>query len=368
MTLRPLAETWLPRARRVLRRLPAGFPLRDRLLALLAEMDAIYLPGGYWRRYLDGLEPGLLASATHLPPEERKRLFKGAVRIVEFEPHAYCNRKCPFCPNAVIDRVSNRAPLDFDVYIRALDELAALDYDGLVRYARFSEPLACETIDRYLSEARARLPRAKLDIVSNGDYLNASMLERLVAAGLDTLHISIYPKGYRWDEAAAQDQLDKLCARAGLTARRVLGEPTHISWVLPHPGLSITADAVDLQVVGHDRAQSMPEMVDRDFVRLSPCAMVFNNVTVDYDGSMMPCCNLRGDIDAHKGFIVGNLREGGIVDLFLSEAMAGWRRSLAGVDPKEDPCRTCKQKISRSSLAHRLLARKIDARLGGKRP
>ncbi|MBN9495472.1 MAG: radical SAM/SPASM domain-containing protein [Alphaproteobacteria bacterium] len=345
-------------------RLPLGEKMRTRLNTMRSELDRMADPDGAWGHFAARVEARYATDASAFDDAEKRRLFKDMVRLVEFEPHAYCNRLCPFCPNIDGKRIKDHSPMDFAVYRRTIGDLAAIGYDGIVRFARYSEPLACKTICDYVSVARAGLPNAEIDIVSNGDYLDADLLDRLADAGLSILRISIYPKGYDWNVAAARDQLDKLLKRAKTTAKPLVEASDRLYWRIAHPRVEVYAEAADLNRVGYDRGQTLEKLIDRSYVRKSPCTMVFTNLTIDFNGAVMPCCNLRSDVPEHKDFVVdvvsGNRS---IFDVYASKAMSEWRASLARAGAKKSPCDTCKQKAIDDPVALALLDRRLAARL-----
>jgi hypothetical protein len=346
-------------------RLPIGGKARARLQSMRSELDRMADRDGAWGHFASRLDSRYVSDASVFDDTEKRRLFKDMVRLVEFEPHAYCNRLCPFCPNIDGMRIKDHSPMDFAVYRRTIDDLAAIGYDGIVRFARYSEPLACKTICDYVSVARAGLPAAEIDIVSNGDYLDDELLERLADAGLSILRISIYPKGYDWNVAAAHEQLDKLLKRAKTTAKQLVETGDRLYWRIAHPRVEVYAEAADLNRAGYDRGQTLEKLIDRSYTRKSPCTMVFANVTIDFNGAVMPCCNLRSDVPTHKDYIVdvvsGNRS---IFDVYASKAMSEWRASLARAGAKKAPCDTCKQKAIDDPVALALLDRRLAARLG----
>ena len=351
---------------RVAQHLPIGKAARDRAQALRNEIDLVSDPTGSWGNFVASIDRRYVSDASAMTDEEKRALFRDMVRLVEFEPHAYCNRLCPFCPNVDLDRIRDWTPMDFGTYRRAIDDLATIGYSGTVRFARYSEPLSCKTICDYVSVARKALPDAHIDIVSNGDYLNADLLDRLADAGLSTLRISIYPKGYDWNIAAAREQLDKLLKRVKAEAELLVDSPDRLYWRIPHPRVAVFAEAADLGNLGFDRGQTLTELTDTGYTRTSPCTMVFNNFTVDFNGAVMPCCNLRSDSPKHKDFVVDVISGNkSIFEVYASKAMSEWRASLARADPKKSPCNSCKQKTIEDPVALKLLDARIAARLRG---
>lgn len=42
------------------------------------------------------------------------------------------------------------------------------------------------------------------------------------------------------------------------------------------------------------------------------------NLTIDYQGNVMPCCHMRSDNIQHQDFILGNLNNSSLVDIYTS--------------------------------------------------
>jgi len=303
------------------------------------------------------------ASLVHDPALDaaaRRALFKRNVELVEVEPHAYCNRTCSFCPNSIIDRLTVTEHFDSALYDRLLGDLASIDYDRILRLARYSEPLAHDHIFEMVARARRRLPRAVIDIVTNGDYLTPRALARLVEAGLSILRISVYMRrGVAWSPDAARAEIGRGGRRVGLEPRWTDHTASSVGAGFTYPGLTIVAFSHNFDEVGYDRGQLLDKLVDRAYVRRSPCFLVFSNFTIDWNGKVMPCCNLRSDHPDHRGFVVGDLATAGasIFDVYAGPELTGWRRSLAGVGDKAAPCDTCKQKTLDGPALDRLDAR-----------
>ena len=73
--------------------------------------------------------------------------------------------------------------------------------------------------------------------------------------------------------------------------------------------------------------------------------------------------DLASDHPKHAAFAVGNLaKKQSIFVVYAGPEFTAWRRSLATVGEKADPCRTCRQKALEGSELERL-GRAVDARL-----
>jgi radical SAM protein with 4Fe4S-binding SPASM domain len=320
-----------------------------------------------WTHFRSILDTASLESGEARSGPEKRWLFKRNVTLVELEPHAYCNRTCSFCPNATIDRLSVRTPIDRGVFDAIIDDLASIDYDRVVRFARYSEPMAHPGIYELIATTRQRLPRAEIDIVTNGDYLNPQALTRLCEVGLSVLRISVYmPRGTAWSPAAARGEIARVGRRIGIAPEWTSATATSVGATFPADRLEIIAFSHNFDEVGYDRGQLVEKLVDSRYVRRSPCFLVFSNFTIDFNGKVMPCCNLRSDHPQHAQFVLGDLSapaSGNIFDVYASRNFAAWRRGLATVSDKEEPCRTCKQKVLGGAELRRL-ERVVTARLG----
>lgn len=332
-------------------------------MALLRRVVAgLQRPADRWDGFLDAVSSESLGRVV-LDAAAKRELFRRNVRLVELEPHAYCNRVCSFCPNASIDRRGVKARIDPASYARVLAQLREIDYAGVLRFARYSEPMADDHIYELIAAARRALARASIDVVTNGDYLRPDSPLRLKHAGLSVLRISVYLRdGVPWSAAAAREEIERLGRRIGLAP--VFQEPTPDTQGarFPFEGLPIEAWSHDFDRIGYDRGGSIEALVDPGYVRRSPCSMVFYNFTVDFDGKVMPCCNLRGDHPGHRGFVLGDVSTESIFDIYAGPGFAGWRRSLAGVGEKQAPCRSCKQKTVEGEALLRL-GRRLERKL-----
>lgn len=287
------------------------------------------------------VQPGIFDEA----PTQKRTLFKNTVNYVEFEPHAFCNRLCHFCPNSSIDRRSNKQVLSPDVHAKVLADLREIDYAGTVAYARYSEPMAREEIFSLIEDARRHLPAAYLKIISNGDYLTREKVERLRAAGLDFLAVSIYlPASTPWSRESATEEIRTLANRVKIDCQITKITETSIFADFDIDGLKMNARCHDfgLGKQGFDRGKAVDWMIDPGFVRNDPCSFVFRNFTMGYNGAVMPCCNLRSDVPEQASFVLGNVAEANIFDIYAGPKFIEWRRGLADFSDKQGPCRLCK--------------------------
>ncbi|NOT24478.1 MAG: radical SAM/SPASM domain-containing protein [Acidobacteria bacterium] len=285
-------------------------------------------------------------TADHFAPQTHRtaaiELFQRSVSMVEIETFSYCNRRCWFCPNSVIDRHSGTEYMSEDLYLRVVGQLAEADYRGMISYSRYNEPLADRIILRRLEQARAALPGVLLHANTNGDYLTTSYLTELASAGLGSLNIQIYlANEERYDHERMRSKLFAVVKKLGLTVTIVRDEPdVWLEATAEWHSLKLRLYARNFEVNGCNRGESVPiAMMSR---RMSPCLSPFYHVYIDYNGKVMPCCNLRSDQPAHHDAVVADLNvEQDLFLIYASHTMAAWRRSLVGFGPKAGHCASC---------------------------
>ena len=123
----------------------------------------------------------------------KKRIFKENVLWVEIGIFSFCNRKCWFCPNSVIDRYNKNIPLEESLFLKLLSELREINYSNRIYLHRYNEPLADkELLTKRIKQVREYLPNSYILIITNGDYLTVEYLELLNTLGVNHIVMSYY--------------------------------------------------------------------------------------------------------------------------------------------------------------------------------
>lgn len=275
-------------------------------------------------------------------PAAARRLFKDTVNHIELELFSYCNRTCSFCPNSRIDRRSANNHMDPALYGKILEDLASIDYAGMINFVRYNEPLADRIILERLAQARAALPRALLSTHTNGDYLDRDYLEELYAAGLRRLKIQVYlgpddPFDDARMLARMRRKTDQLRVRSVLW-RRLPGQAYTARLFFRDMDLSLMA--TNWNDVGYDRGGLVG--VPHDHPRVSPCTFMMEKLFIDWNGAVVPCCNIRSDAPEHAAYVVDTLSpDRSLFQAYAASPLVEWRRDLIGWGAKQSPCDTC---------------------------
>jgi hypothetical protein len=148
-------------------------------------------------------------------------------------------------------------------------------------------------------------------------------------------------------------RLAEIVARLGISATTVRDDPGEwIEAVATHGDMRLRVYARNFDINGCNRGDSVP--VGTPPLRTSPCLSPFYHLYIDFNGSVMPCCNLRSDVPTHADAVVGHL--GHTTDLFrvyAGEALASWRRHTIGFNPKSGHCAACAFVPVEASAANR---------------
>ena len=84
--------------------------------------------------------------------------------------------------------------------------------------------------------------------------------------------------------------------------------------------------------------------------RSQPCKQPFNNMYIDYNGSVMVCCNTRSDVPDNENAIMGSVYSNKLWDIYKSERYRYWREHLNNNEPKSGICQKCKIDVNFEEL------------------
>ncbi|MHA2013360.1 MAG: radical SAM protein [Candidatus Helarchaeota archaeon] len=272
-----------------------------------------------------------------------KNYFKKHVELVEVEVFSYCNRQCWHCPNSIIDRHSGNTYMSDFVYNKILKNLKQIEYDKIFSFCRYNEPLADSIIYKKIAEAHQKLPNACMHLNTNGDFLTPENLQKLYESGLRSLNIQvysqddkqIYKKIFKWfDKLNLIYVTDEIIHRTRIEYRSIYGNENDL--------MAIRIYYRNFYKVGVNRGGILKCLTNKK-TRIAPCSMPKKWVCIDYNGSVMPCCNLRSDWEEHKKFVLGNLnkRNRNLFNIFSDKKAIKFRELMDSPKLKPYPCNIC---------------------------
>lgn len=272
--------------------------------------------------------------------EDPKILLSKDLALIEIEVFSYCNRQCWFCPNSNIDRHSQNKYMDENLYMKIINELSEINYSGIVSYSRYNEPFSDEIILTRLKYARKKLRYANLYTHTNGDYLTKELLKKLEQSGINTIRIQYYMKK---DEKYEKNIiLQKMIHRSKAFCDSYsinYFNDYYVELKIKNRNIDIIYQAINFTDYACNRGEALN--IKMDYKRKTPCFIPFANMYIDYNGLVLPCCNMRSDIAEHKKFIVGDTNLQHLWDIFSGLKYINIRKKLLQNNITISPCSSC---------------------------
>ncbi len=241
---------------------------------------------------------------------------------IEISESGTCNRKCSFCPRSDQNFIDKKEFISNDLYQKLCNELKELNYKGTIRFSGFVEPLLDKNIFYLIDTTRLNLPKANIELVTNGDPLNNKRLLKLFASGLNKILISAY------DNKETADKLEELCLNAGLNSQQYLVRHRYYS------------EDKDFGITLSNRS-GMMENAEYPIASLKeplkkPCYIPSYTFFLDYQGDVLICPH-----DWGKKIILGNLKKEKFLDIWFKKKAMHLRKKLNSSERNFSPCNVC---------------------------
>ncbi len=311
-------------------------------------------------KHWGSLDPAHLTRVTD--SREAAALFRRAVRMVEIEVFSYCNRRCWFCPNSYIDRISSNTYMAPALYSSIIDQLASIGYAEKISYSRYNEPLADKCILDRIREARAKLPSALLHTNSNGDYLTPEYLAELYDAGLRSLRLQVYlQNNERYSHDRIRSRARQMLEKLDFPCKLKIDEPgKRLEYRLAYRDMDIRLYGRNFSLDGTSRGGLVD--VKRDYERTSPCLVPVWSVYIDHNGKIVPCCNFRSDAAEHADYVMADLNnEPNLFLAYTNASLASFRRSLLNEEVKGGLCGDCHFALQKMTPEKRAVMKRLAA-------
>ena len=241
---------------------------------------------------------------------------------VEISDSGTCNRKCSFCPRSDPDFKDVKEFISKELHDKIFKELASYNYTGMVVYSGYVEPLLNKDIYRNVAFARKCLPNAKIEIITNGDVLNLERLKKLFKSGLSTLLISVY------DGPEDMVKFKKLVKEAKLLESQYVIRNRYMS-AEDDFGLTISNRSGMLQNAEYKIPATKEPLKEN-------CTYPAYKFFIDYNGDVQMCSH-----DWGKKYIVGNLKNNSVIDIWLNKKFDIARKNLLNGNRNFLPCNKC---------------------------
>lgn len=284
-----------------------------------------------------------------LNDNDKKILFKNNVETIYLEANSKCNRKCWFCPNSFLDRHSDNMLMPIELVSKVCDELSQIDYAGTIDFSYYNEPLLDYTLEDKIALVKEKLPKVKIHIVTNGDYLNKTRIATLEKAGLERIIISNYfsnsnksPWTYELAKKVIQDKADTLSLSIDFITK---SNDIECYAVACYGNLNITMNCINFSRTGYHRAGLLKDTINSIVDRKTMCSHAYNGFIVAYTGEVVFCTQCHNGSTEHKKYIVGDINKDNIFNIFTSNNFTSLRKSTL-CDVNSAPCTGCSSTIT----------------------
>jgi radical SAM protein with 4Fe4S-binding SPASM domain len=227
-----------------------------------------------------------------------------------------CNRRCTFCPRSDPGFYPNQN-LFFDVGLAAKigNELLDLDYKGIVVLCGYGEPFMHPQIYEVISALKKG---SRVEVVTNGDYLNVEVVRNAFEAGLDYMCISMY------DGPNQVEKFTSLMEEAGISADKyILRDRWHTE-----------EDGFGLKLT--NRSGVLNYGPDPSLMAKKPCYYLAYSLTLDWNGDVLMCVQ-----DWSKRVKLGNVNSQTLFSVWSSPRLQNLRSDLISGNRSKPPCATC---------------------------
>lgn len=271
-------------------------------------------------------------------------IFKHNVSRIIIESYNLCNRKCHTCPQALGIRGNKYEEFSQELFEKLLKDLSKIDYSNTIAIGRYHEPLMYSnfTIER-IKSIRVFLPKAKILLNTNGDFITEKLIVDLANAGLSSLKIMCY-QDYDYSDKVAEKLCMNTIERLGLKTISVKKEPNVIFKyeVSPILNMKIAVKSENYSVPGRgcDRGGLLEEL--SNYKRTEACDVPLKNIDIDYNGCVLPCNNLLSDAPQHKAYVFGNLSNSSIFEIYKQILSSSFTKRISNGNFCDDKiCQNC---------------------------
>ncbi len=242
--------------------------------------------------------------------------------VVEISESGTCNRTCSFCPRSAPAFPDVKEFISDELIEKLVRQLAELNYKGIFLFSGFVEPLLDKNIFNLLKIVRSNLPEVRLELVTNGDVLDAKRLKLLFENGLSTLLISVY------DGPEDVERFENLCRDEGLDSHQFVIRKRYLP---PEQDFGITlSNRAGMMDSAEYSIDTPPEPIK------AACNYPHYTFFMDYTGDVLMCPH-----DWGKMLVVGNMNESNFLEIWAGRRMRIARKRLAAADRDFGPCRLC---------------------------
>lgn len=235
--------------------------------------------------------------------------------LISIETINRCNSTCAFCPANINDESRPFAKMSENLFVKIIDELAQLSYDGYLNLYVNNEPFMDNRIEEWYIYAKEKLPKAKMLLYTNGTLLTEERFRKIIPS-IDKMIINNYTEDFKLHKS-----VDKIY-------RIVKNTPEY-------KDKDITIQIRYIKEILTNRAGAAPNKKAGKQTGDS-CVMPYTDFTIYPDGTVGLCCS-----DALEKTNLGNVEQQSIYEIWSSSEYAELREKIGKSRDLYPFCKGC---------------------------
>lgn len=273
--------------------------------------------------------------------------------LIFLDPCNLCNQQCSFCPTGnrkLVKNIRNNRLLDFELYKKIIDDLAAMPEPiKVLRLYKDGEPLMHSKLPDMISYAKNTGRFNQVDTTTNGTLLSPRLSKKLVIAGLDKIFISVPP--YYSPRYVMEVRLLYSFSRelTKIYVKAVGDYMTQDQQKKFYDDFGDICDSIFLEHIAPcwpeykvEGANKEKGIYGQEIKEVMCCPYIFYSLAINSDGTVSLCF-----LDWRHDMIIGDLKKESFKDIWNGERLR-FEQSfhLAGLRKSEislESCRRCGQ-------------------------
>lgn len=269
-----------------------------------------------------------------------ERVFFNTIKSIEIEISSHCNRSCIYCPQYEMKR--ERELLPIDAFEKIIKDLRVVKFNGAIAFHKFNEPLLeMEHLCKCIEITKKYLPRAKLELFTNGDLLTRKRYLLLKRKGIDEFHISCHlNENEEWNKDLAKHKVKSMRKKI----RCILGKYNDEEYAISFEPLKILKLIFKLKLYSLIKLKKYPTLVhvrSEDYInngstRLDSvktvhkneikeescsyyCKALMEGMYISYKGNVYLCFDCCEGTEEASTFLLGSIYENNIYEIFKNK-------------------------------------------------
>lgn len=229
-----------------------------------------------------------------------------------------CNRACIFCPrsNSLIAPNTNQQ-MENALIDKMVSDLREMNFKGTINLCGYGEPMLHKNINAIIKKLSSV---AMVELVTNGDVVNAKKLKELEESKISKILISMYDGPHQIEKFNKMVKESKIKKNLVTLRDRWYSEDKDF-------GLALS-----------NRAGTV-EIKNKSNFNPTKCFYPSYSIMIDWNGNVYLCPN-----DWQRRVAQGNMMQKGIFEIWTGSMITKYRKKLLEGKRDISPCKECNAK------------------------